>query len=243
MVWKIEMEGIDGSGKTSALHYFTKYLRDRLQEINLSTSSSETMVHTMREVGNDASPACVSLRQIMLHSKPPLTFKATELLAAAMHYENRKWCQQIKPNHFVVGDRGYASHLAYGHAMAKHEKDRHFIDSIFREDGYVPDIIIHLDVEVSVATLRRKARGDIVDNIEQLGDDFQAKVKNEFKMIYEDFAGQITPIEKGLQVQEAFPDITIYHIDGNQNWADVSNSLKTVADLILKNWMDAFAIV
>src|SRR5271166_3134791 len=103
---KIECEGTDGAGKTTALKYFVDQARTR----------GLTVVET-REVGNPHIPACVKMREFVLDPKSNLTGEAMEAIFAAMRFENDKWLKDLQKSHstpdLVVSDRGFFSHLSY----------------------------------------------------------------------------------------------------------------------------------
>src|SRR5450631_4241129 len=103
---KIEFEGTDGAGKSTALTYFAEQLR----------AQGRTLVET-REVGNPHIPACVKLREFVLDPASKLSGEAMEFIFSAMRYENDKWLRELvesnNPPDYVVSDRGWYSHLAY----------------------------------------------------------------------------------------------------------------------------------
>jgi thymidylate kinase len=91
----IELEGIDGAGKTSA----HKTLSDLL------TANGIKHIGT-REAGNPNIPLCVQLRKMALHDLAIEDHEARECVFAAKRILNRKWYRSLDPTIVVVSDRG-----------------------------------------------------------------------------------------------------------------------------------------
>lgn len=175
---KLEFEGTDGAGKTTALKYFIEQARKR----------GLTVVET-REVGNPNVPVCVKLRELVLDPNSGLCGQAMELVFSAMRYENDRWLRKLaespnKPD-FVVSDRGWYSHLAY----TDHNVSEEFTDSLYRgvvgEDTLHPDVVIYFKVSTQTALKRRLNRGPM-DVIEMKGVEFQEKVRKSFEFYLND---------------------------------------------------------
>ena len=85
---KIEVEGTDGAGKTTAL----KYLLDKLQQNN-------KRVLETRDVGCPHIPACVKLREIVLDPNSNLSGETMEFIFAGMRLENDKFYKSVAENY------------------------------------------------------------------------------------------------------------------------------------------------
>lgn len=176
---KLEFEGTDGAGKTTALKYF----------IEQALKRGLTVVET-REVGNPNVPVCVKLRELVLDPNSGLCGQAMELVFSAMRYENDRWLRNLAENpnkpDFVVSDRGWYSHLAY----TDHNVSEDFTDSLYRgvvgEDTLHPDVVIYFKVSTETALKRRTKRGTGMDVIEMKGVEFQEKVRKSFEFYLND---------------------------------------------------------
>lgn len=167
---RIDFEGCDGSGKTTALKYAVQYLRE------LGYNVLDT-----REVGNPHVPVCVKLRELVLDPKSNLDGKSMELLFSAMRLENERFYASVQDQYdFVISDRGWFSHLAY--------TDNN-VDPKFTEALYIdvigkatppPTAVVYLKVDPEVALKRRHDRNGFVDVIEQKGQGFQINVAASF---------------------------------------------------------------
>lgn len=198
---KIECEGTDGAGKTTAL----KYLIERAQkEYGLN------VVET-REVGNPHIPACVKMREFVLDPNSNLTGEAMEAIFSAMRFENDKWFEGLKksenPPDLVISDRGLFSHLAYtDHNVSEGFTESFYINSVVPMTN-PPDIVIYFSVNTETALKRRVKRGSGMDVIEMKGVEYQEKVRQSF--------------EKYLDETE----IVVYTVDANQDITGVQNQL------------------
>lgn len=169
---KIEIEGIDGSGKTTGFNFLVKYLKS----LGLNVIST-------REVGNPNVPACVGLREFVLNQDNKLSGEAMELIFVAMRFENEKWLQSL-PKDFppiVVSDRGWLSHLAYTDHNVSEDFTTKFYSNFVEEFTSLPDVVIYFDIDIDTALSRRVQRGEKMDAIEAKGTDFQEKVRRSFE--------------------------------------------------------------
>lgn len=167
---RIEFEGTDGAGKTTALKYFVDIARER------GFSVLET-----REVGSPLIPINIKLRELVLSSDSNLCGEAMELIFAAMRFENDRYYAKVKDDYdFIVSDRGWFSHISY---------TDHNVNEKFTEDFYLnflgkvtkkPDVVLFFNVDSAVALQRRESRGGVVDVIEAKGMEYQDKVKQSF---------------------------------------------------------------
>ena len=92
MAIKIEVEGTDGAGKSTAL----KYLVEKFQ------ASNKKVLET-REVGSPLIPINVKLRQTVLDPESNLSGEAMELIFAAMRFENDRFYNKVQSDYdFIV---------------------------------------------------------------------------------------------------------------------------------------------
>lgn len=208
---KLEFEGADGAGKTSGLKYFIEQARKR----------GYSVVET-REVGNPHIPSCVKLREFVLDPASNLSGEAMELIFSAMRIESDIWLKNIakseNPPDFVVSDRGYFSHLAYG----LHNTSESFVNGLFvnlmAKQTALPDVVIYFSVDTEVALQRRVKRASGMDVIELKGVEYQERVKRSF--------------EEYLAFAERDGKTTTFVVDANQSLEGVQKQLDEIlADL------------
>lgn len=168
----IEIEGLDGSGKSTSV----SYIKDKLEQYGYK-------VLLTREVGSKLIPTCLQLREIVLNPNISLDGKSMEFIFAAMRIENQRYYDSVKDQYdFILSDRGWLSHLAY----TDHNVDKDFTETFYKDvvakHTTPPDYVVYLDIDPSVAARRRNVRGEVEDAIEQKGVDFQRKVGDSFKI-------------------------------------------------------------
>jgi dTMP kinase len=170
---KIEFEGTDGAGKTTALKYFIEQARQR------GLNVKET-----REVGNPNVPACVKMREFVLDPNSNLCGEAMELIFSAMRYENDRWYRNLasesEAGTLVVSDRGWFSHLAYTDHNVSPEFTQKLYQGLLAQSTLLPDVVIYFKVDTETALKRRVKRGEGMDVIEMKGVEFQEKVRESF---------------------------------------------------------------
>ena len=212
---KIEFEGTDGAGKTTALKYFIEEAR------KLGLSVVET-----REVGNPNVPACVKLREFVLDPNSNLTGEAMELLFSAMRFENDKWMESLiksdSPPDFVVSDRGWFSHLAYTDHNVSSAFTSLLYKGVVEELTFTPDVVVYFRVSTETALARRVKRGTGMDVIEMKGIEFQNDVRDSF--------------EKYMNASERSSiGPQIFVIDANQSIAEVQSDLDEILSILSVN--------
>lgn len=203
---KLEIEGTDGAGKTTAL----KYILDQLQK-------AEQRVLETREVGSKLIPTCLKLREVVLDPESNLSGEAMELIFSAMRIENERYYQSVADDYdFIVSDRGWFSHLAY----TDHNVSERFTTDLYKEfmEDYtrLPDVVIYLSVDGETALKRRNARNEKADIIELKGVEFQEKVRQSF--------------EKHIK---HYTDVKTLVIDANQDIEGVQKQLDQAIDFVL----------
>lgn len=172
---KIEIEGCDGSGKTTAL----KYLVEKLKARGLSVLET-------REVGNPHIPICVQLRQTVLSPESNLSGEAMEFIFSAMRFENDKFMAREGHKYdFVVSDRGWFSHLAYTDHNVTPEFTEALYVNFLQNYTSLPDVVIYFSVNTETALKRRVKRGETMDVIEMKGVEYQELVRESFNKYLE----------------------------------------------------------
>ena len=211
---KIEIEGTDGAGKSTAL----KYLIEKLQGMG------QKVLET-REVGSPLIPINVKLRELVLSPDSNLGGDSMELIFAAMRLENDKHYKSVSDQYdLIVSDRGWLSHLAYtDHNVNKEFTKELYLDFLQKRTD-MPDIVVYLSVDTETALQRRIKRGSGMDVIEMKGVSFQEKVRGSFLHYLESF-GKLKP------------ETTVLIVNANEDIYGVRDQLDTIANLIvdLKN--------
>lgn len=205
---KIEFEGTDGAGKTTGMDYFIEGLKKR----------AKTIIKT-REVGNPHVQNCIKMRELVLDPESKMSGEAMELVFSAMRVESQKWMNELKQQSnrpdFIISDRGFFSHIAYG----IHNTSPEFVDGLFRnlmaQVTDLPDIVIFFNVSPEIAKTRRNHRGEAEDAIELKGLEYQEKVRQTF-------------IDE-LKAEHP-KHIRVFHVDANQDLQNVRAQLDDIVD-------------
>lgn len=204
---KIEVEGTDGAGKTTALKYMIEQLQKR-----------GTKVLETREVGNPHIPVCVKLRQTVLDPESNLSGEAMELVFSAMRFENDKFFRNVAKDYdVVVSDRGWFSHLSYTDHNVTPEFTENLYINFMQKYTLLPDVVIYFAVDTQTALQRRVKRGEgMADAIEMKGVGYQEQVRSSF----EKYLGQSSGVK-------------IYRVDANDTIEGVRAQMDKIVDSIL----------
>lgn len=206
----IEVEGIDGSGKTTALKYLIAQLREKGLKV-LET----------REVGSPHIPLCVKLRELILDPANKMDGMAMELVFGAMRIESQKFYDTVKDQYdFIVSDRGLFSHLAYTDHNVDTDFTTSFWENIMLHKTYKPDWVVFLSIDPEVALKRRGIRNGYVDAIEAKGPEFQ-------KLVYGSFVKYLSAY-----------NINTETLDANQTLEGVQEQVRTFVGLITKERLE-----
>lgn len=203
---KIEFEGTDGAGKTTALKYFIEKARER------GLSVAET-----REVGNPNVPSCVKMREFVLDPKNNLRGETMEFIFCAMRYENDLWLNNLKnsPNKpdLVVSDRGWLSHLSYTDHNVSVEFTEQLYNGVLENSTLLPDVVIYFKVDTQTALQRRVKRGEgMMDAIEMKGVGYQELVRGSFEKYIASSSGKFR----------------VFTVDANQDIESVRRQMDTI---------------
>jgi dTMP kinase len=206
---KIEFEGVDGSGKSTALKYFVETLQ-----------SKDKKVLETREVGSPLIPINVKLRELVLSADSDLSGEAMELVFAAMRFENEKLYKKVKGEYdFIVSDRGWLSHLAYTDHNVSDQFTKDFYLDFVSKYTSMPDVVVYFLVDTKTALERRVKRAGVVDVIEAKGVEFQEKVRESFDNYIDDF----------LMNND---DVKIFVINANQDIDGVKHQMDQVIEIL-----------
>lgn len=208
MALKIEIEGVDGSGKTTALEYFIEQLNAR-----------DKSVLETREVGSPLIPINVELRKTVLSPDSGLSGEAMELIFAAMRFENDRLYNQVgKDYDFIVSDRGWLSHLAY----TDHNVSEKFTNDLYLQFlakyTQMPDVVLYFSVNTETALKRRISRSEGMDVIEMKGVEFQEKVRKSFERYVDD---------------TSLSNTTVFFVNANQDIQGVRSQIDEIVKYLI----------
>ena len=207
---KIEVEGTDGAGKTTAL----KYMIEQLQKRGVSVLET-------REVGNPHIPICVKLRETVLSPDSNLSGEAMELIFSAMRFENDRYYKSLGDQYdMIISDRGWFSHLAY----TDHNVSKEFTNDLYmkflRQYTNTPDVVIYFSVNTETALKRRVKRGGAVDVIEAKGIEYQELVRESF-------------VKYLSNLSITAPNASSYLVDANDTIEGVQRQIDGIIDSLL----------
>lgn len=207
---KIEIEGCDGSGKTTAL----KYLIEKLQE------RKKNVVET-REVGSPHVPINVKLRELVLDPSSDLSGESMEFIFAAMRVEHDKFLKTVADDtDFVVSDRGWLSHLAYTDHNVSKDFTNDFYYGLVQQMTSMPDVVIYFSVNTQTALQRRIKRGEGMDVIEMKGVEYQELVRESF-------------LDHIRQMEYEDRDVRVFMVDANQDIQGVRAQLDEIIEELI----------
>jgi dTMP kinase len=170
--WFIAVEGGDGAGKSTQIDALARWLRKR-----------GYAVVTTREPGATALGA--RLREVLLHDgdRESIGPRAEALLFAADRADHVE--RIVRPaldrGEVVLTDRHVDSSIAYQSGGRGLPADGVAAVSAFATDGLLPDLVVLLDIEPSVAWERAQARPDGPDRLEAEPAEFHARVREAFR--------------------------------------------------------------
>lgn len=203
----ISIEGIDGAGKTSILHFVEKKLLEMQKKV----------VKT-REIGSDLVKTGESFRKIALDPNRSATNEAIEMIFGAMRIENYStYSTEYKDYDYIVSDRGLLSHYAYADASISEKFVQDFYINFLEKYVPIDDYIIYLSADPDLALSRRLKRGGAIDYIEKQGVDFQKKVSYNFNKYIKEYKTRVP----------------IFIVDANQDVQKVRSDIENVLSAIV----------
>lgn len=180
----LSFEGADGSGKSTQ----TKLLAERLEK------QGHDVVLT-REPGG--SPGAEEIRRLLVEGDPARWSPETEILlftAARRDHLERTILPGLKRGAIVISDRFADSTRVYqGAARADL---RQTVDHLHRlMIGYEPDLTLVFDLDAELGLKRGLARRSGEDRFEELGAQFQQKLRTGYRALLDDFPDRCVAID------------------------------------------------
>ena len=154
----IVLEGIDGSGKTTAISKIGEYLESLGRKVMITKEPTKGAIGKLVAETDDLTP-----------ESEALLFTADR----ACHTKEISEC--LEAGYDVICDRYFASTLAYQSASGL---DRDWLYSINSKVIREPDVHILLDVDPEISLTRVGKRGEKVSRFEKL--DYLRKVRDSY---------------------------------------------------------------
>ena len=182
----VTIEGVDGAGKSTQ----ARMLASRLQ------SFGREVVET-REPGG--APGAEEIRRLLVEGDPERWSPETETLlftAARRDHVERVIAPALSRDAVVLCDRYVDSTRAYQGAGATER--RALVDSLHRLSiGLDPDLTLIFDMDPATALERARSRvsDQAEDRFEKMGQEFQARLRDEFLAIAEADPGRCALID------------------------------------------------
>ena len=192
----ISFEGIAGSGKSTQARLLAEHLRGQGRDVVLT-----------REPGGSAGAE--EIRRLVLEGDKDRWSPETELLlftAARRDHLERVILPAIAAGQVVICDRFADSTRMYqglGRADLRGLVDQLHELMIGRE----PDVTVLIDIGPDVGLGRALSRGGGEARFESFGEDLQARMREGFLALAEEFAGRFVVIDGGREVAAVAGDV------------------------------------
>lgn len=186
----IVFEGPDGSGKTTVAKIVYERLKEEIEEVVLT-----------REPGG--SRIAEDIRNIILDTENLEMDARTEaLLYAAGRRQHlvELIIPALQDNKLVICDRFVDSSLAYQSYGREIDLNEVIKINDFAVDGYYPDLIIFLDIDVEVGLKRLSKRGGL-DRLDLEGLEFHQRVFSGYKKILSEGGKKYQVINASLDIE------------------------------------------
>ena len=172
----ITFEGADGSGKSTQARLLAEKLREAGREVVLT-----------REPGG--SPGAEAIRRLLVEGDPARWSAETEILlfnAARRDHLERTILPALAAGKIVVSDRFADSTRVYqGAARADL---RPMVDALHAlMIGHEPDLTLVIDLDATTGLQRGLARQSGEDRFEELGADFQTRLRAGYRALAQEF--------------------------------------------------------
>lgn len=196
----ITFEGIDGSGKSTQARHLAEHLRTLGRDVVLT-----------REPGGSAGAE--EIRRLLVEGAPARWSAETEILlftAARRDHLEKTILPALAAGRIVISDRFADSTRVYQGAARAALRD--VVDALHaRMIGHEPALTFIIDMDPEAALTRGLARRSGEDRFEELGADFQVKLRAGF-----------------LALAREFPD-RCHVIAGNRPEAEVAQDVAAIA--------------
>lgn len=190
----ISIEGMDGSGKTTALQRIKEYLEDLNYKVVMT-----------REPGGLAISE--KIRDLILNKNSVAMEAWTEALlfiAARKEHLEKVIKPYLEKDYIVISDRFMDSTTAYQGGARGLGID--YLNDLQKKvlDNFVPDLTLYFELNFDEAEKRLSARHDEKNRLDEEGQKFKEAVKNAFEEIAKKEPQRITIIDAGKSPDEVF---------------------------------------
>jgi len=192
----LSFEGIDGSGKSTQARLLATALRALGRDVVLT-----------REPGG--SPGAEEIRRLLVEGDPGRWSPITELLlfnAARRDHLEKTIEPALAAGHIVISDRFADSTRVY-QGVARADL-RRLADAVHAEViGCEPDRCYIIDMDPKAALARGLARRSGEDRFEELGEAFQARLRDGFRALAAEFPARCMLVDGARPEAEIGADI------------------------------------
>jgi dTMP kinase len=194
----ISVEGVEGSGKSTAIKHIYDYLKDK----------GNNVVVTREPGGIDIAE---QIRSVILDKKNTKMDGRTEALlyaAARRQHLVERIIPSLKEGKTVLCDRFIDSSLAYqGYARGLGINDVLAINE-FAIGSFMPDLTLYLDLDPKEGLNRISAnKGREVNRLDLEEIDFHVKVREGYEEVLKEYSGRIVKVNADQQIEKVVLDI------------------------------------
>lgn len=199
----ITFEGIDGSGKSTQAQRLSECLWAAGRDVVLT-----------REPGG--APGAESIRRLLVEGDPGRWSAETEILlftAARRDHLERTIRPALDAGRIVVSDRFADSTRVYQGAARGDLRD--FVDKLHdMAIGIEPDLTLVIDMDPETALTRGLARRSGEDRFEELGIDFQRRLRDGFLALAAEYPARCRVID-GNRPEDAVGDDVVAAVEAH----------------------------
>ncbi len=194
----ITVEGIDGSGKTTAMKAIASYLKCNNNVVVETKEPREPI----RSLVMDSNANWCNDAQLFLYMADRI-----------QHLKEVVESNRYRPNTYVVSDRGIDSTYAYQICGNDNHRAMNWLNQFINDNYFVvPDLTIYLNIDPQIALQRARERSSVKDASKMY---FENKNIEYFYKVHHAF----------LDLVKGYPDRFIV-INANQSIEDVASDIR-----------------
>lgn len=178
----ITLEGVDGAGKSTHLHWLVAHLR----------GLGHSVVQT-REPGG--TPLGEKLRELLLHEPMHLETEALLMFAARREHLELVIKPALERGDWVVSDRFTDASFAYQGGGRGLAHDKLLRLEAWVQEGFQPDLTLLFDLPIEIAARRMAGAARQLDRFEQEQADFHERVRAAYLRRAEEAPNRIRVID------------------------------------------------
>lgn len=228
----IVFEGIDGSGKSTLIEFFRETLQTRLQKLGRKEHVLKT-----REPGG--SELAEQIRALIMHYDMHIHTEILLMYAARIDHFEKTILPAIEAGDFVLSDRFFYSSFAYQGAGRGGDVD--LLDQLQAQmltsfqEKYQPNLLVLLDLDVSLAQSRRKKRKLLQQNIVDRFEDFDSEFQKRVQTSYREQVKLLQAADVTNMNPEDFknPSTKVVNIDATESLEAIQEKLSQLVDALI----------